>query len=519
MAMNNPYPWVSTAVAAANGYNSGGVVDAANAGFDPTNPGRRKQRPVASAASGGIPATPPVVAAPQAPVKPQTPPPWTPPLQILAKNFVRNQQPQRDQSGAMIDPFGNKIMSQADAERAVGIPAAPPSVSAASAAGTSASDAGGIPATPPAVQPASPATSAAAGQNRTATANGQTFNWNTTPDRLVGLGAAPTVSPNALVDQGVTLPDGRKLPYGAMVNGVPTFSDGSGGIGDRPPSIPRTMTQSDIAGLGARLNTVPSTAFTAAPPAFNSDNSDANIAAILRSQQGGKFGITPEMNAQATTAAIANRDPRSTLGRAALNLQRNAAGATTVLQRKAALEGLSGIDTAAGRNLLSPAALAQVNAEGQNALARANLGGQFDLAGIRERNAGQLDNTELAGKYGIAEALARPNAAVFAQAEKLNTNAIKLLPQILGLDPAGQITDPVTKKQRLPTQAEIAQGIQIAKQTLDPGSTAAPPTSQAGASAASARPTFEQVRAAALQQNPNLTDTQIRTYYNSKYGS
>ena len=75
-------------------------------------------------------------------------------------------------------------------------------------------------------------------------------------------GAAVAAPAPAAIDSGVTLPGGRKLAYGAMVNGVPTFSDGSGGMGGKPGSIPVTMNKTDIASLGNRLNIVPATAFT-----------------------------------------------------------------------------------------------------------------------------------------------------------------------------------------------------------------------------------------------------------------
>lgn len=213
------------------------------------------------------------------------------------------------------------------------------------------------------------------------------------------------------IDTGVTLPDGRKLPYGAMVNGVPTFSDGSGG----PGAPPRTMTDAEIKGLGDRLNIVPATAFTRPAPTFNSDNTDQNVANIIASRQGGKFGVTPEMTANANLAAVVNQDPRSTLGRAALNAARRASGATTVLQRKAALDdqaalrdavtrsGLAGVDNAAAQGRTNTDAAATLQRQGM-----ANAGALQQRA---LQNEGELARTDLAGQYGVAQTLASPKKA------------------------------------------------------------------------------------------------------------
>lgn len=227
-----------------------------------------------------------------------------------------------------------------------------------------------------------------------------------------GVGASPALhAPLANGDTGVTLPDGRKLPYGAMVGGVPTFSDGSGA----PGAPPRTMTDAEIKGLGDRLNIVPATAFTRPAPTFNSDNTDQNVANIIASRQGGKFGVTPEMTANANLAAVVNQDPRSTLGRAALNAARRASGATTVLQRKAALDdqaalrdavthsGLAGVDNAAAQGRANTAAAATLQRQGM-----ANAGALQQQA---LQNEGELARTDLAGQYGVAQTLASPKKA------------------------------------------------------------------------------------------------------------
>lgn len=210
------------------------------------------------------------------------------------------------------------------------------------------------------------------------------------------------------IETGVTLPDGRKLPYGAMVGGVPTFSDGSGG----PGAPPRTMTDAEIKGLGDRLNIVPATAFTRPAPTFNSDNTDQNVANIIASRQGGKFGVTPEMTANANLAAVVNQDPRSTLGRAALNAARRASGATTVLQRKAALDDQAALRDAVTRNALAnidnTAAQGRANTEAGATLQRQNLANSGALRQQALQNEGELARTDLAGQYGVAQTLASP---------------------------------------------------------------------------------------------------------------
>jgi hypothetical protein len=302
------------------------------------------------------------------------------------------------------------------------------------------------------------------------------------------------------IDSGVTLPDGRKLSYGAMANGVPTFSDGSG-------SIPRTMTQQDITSLGNRLNTVPASAFTNAPPAFNSSNTEANVDAILRSRQGSKFGITPEQNAAADLAAVFNQDPRSTLGRAALNASRRANAASTTLQRKAALTSLGNLQDAAVKNALQgiadPAALARVNAEGQSALKRQGVMSLADITRQALQNEGELQRTDLAGQYDLAGRVAQGQARTTLTDKDLNAGAIKLLPQVLGLDgTTGMIADPSVKGgMRRPTDQEIAGAMQRAKAIIQ-GRLAAGPS---GPSAAAV---------AYLKQNPNL-----RAQFDQKYGA
>jgi hypothetical protein len=258
-----------------------------------------------------------------------------------------------------------------------------------------------------------------------------------------------------------------------MVNGVPTFSDGSGPTADGQPSIPRTMSQQSIDELGSRLNVVPATAFTSPVPAFNSDSSEANIAARMRAAQGSKFGVTPEMNANADLAAVTNQDARTTLGRAALNASRRAAGATTTMQRKAALDSLAGLEDAVRRNAVggvaNAAANERTNTEAGATLQRQDMANQGALAQQRAQNAGDLARTDLAGQYGLAgdlaQARARARAAGALTPKDLNDQAIKLLPQVLGIDHVtGLIKDPnAPSGYRTPTDEETASAMARAK--------------------------------------------------------
>lgn len=262
--------------------------------------------------------------------------------------------------------------------------------------------------------------------------------WNQVASQLIAQGAAPASprgtpiavgggaatpgapvlkSPTAAtapgIDSGVSLPGGRTLPYGAMVNGVPTFSDGSGGMPGHAASIPRTISQDNIGALGDRLNVVPATAFT---------NPVDTGKPTLTPPGGGKFGISPQQSSDARLAEVMGGDWRTALGTAASNLQRSAGAASSVLQRKSALEGLGALQQSASRDaglntqgatelqrqtLLNQGQQAAENTRGQFGLAdtRARSAGQ--LADTRLRSAGQLENTDLAGQYAVAGAKAR----------------------------------------------------------------------------------------------------------------
>lgn len=381
MPTNNPYPWVTPAVAMANGFGSGGGAPAPTPAATPV-----LQSPSAAAAgqafgrvarrfrSGEVQGVNTALRLATAPARY---------VGGAADDFVRGMMgaPQRANAG---QPFGAPQLS-APSATAPTTPATAAPVPAAPAVGGAPATAGNAPATKPILWNPSTTQMRAAGA---------------IPDDPRGVPAdqlpvAPIIRP--AIETGVTLADGRKLPYGAMVNGVPTFSDGSGGGQGHVASIPRTMTDAEIKGMGDQLPTVPAgtapAPFLQAPSAFNSPDSEANIEAIMRSKQAGRFGVTPQMNAQADLAAVTNQDARTTLGRAAMNAARRAGGASSVLQRKSALDDVAGLDSAARANLLATTqgqnALDTTNAQGTNALQNTNLSGQYGLAeaDVRGRNA------------------------------------------------------------------------------------------------------------------------------------
>lgn len=193
------------------------------------------------------------------------------------------------------------------------------------------------------------------------------------------MGSAP---PAPQIDSGITL-GARRLNYGAMVNGVPTFSDGSG-------DIPRTVGTDAM----ARLTRAPSVGRADAGALANPLASDAlgytpssaqQVATLVRNAPQAITGSRPSAQqfADADRLAIASQDPRSAAGIAARNLSmdaqygrgRAAAAAQQGLQQLTDATDKSGIDA---QQAESQQALETTR--GGNALAAENLRGQFGLA-------------------------------------------------------------------------------------------------------------------------------------------
>lgn len=188
-----------------------------------------------------------------------------------------------------------------------------------------------------------------------------------------------TTQPGQTTVDRVDLPGGRSLNYGAMVNGVPTFSDGTGGI-------PRTMSEARIANPApGRLTVLPAGAgapafdgrgnFVASTPdpvgASRTDGGAlaASSTPVVPAGPGAasapplagsaapaapgisRPGVDPvqaaaaaaaadairaERNRQSDLASIASGDPRSAIGIAARNLRSQAQYSTDGLRRDAA---------------------------------------------------------------------------------------------------------------------------------------------------------------------------------------
>ena len=189
----------------------------------------------------------------------------------------------------------------------------------------------------------------------------------------------------SLVDQGVTLPGGRRLNYGAMVNGVPTFSDGSSGIPGRPGSVPRTMTDADIKNLGSQLSTYDHNAGPLASDVLGyTPSTDQRVATLVRNMQDAGTGFTPSASdyARASAADIASGDWRSAAGTIAHNLAVDAQSGSSE-NRRAALQRLSqytgAMNQADTLDQDAAAKSAQLSQQGQQALQQENLRGQYGL--------------------------------------------------------------------------------------------------------------------------------------------
>lgn len=172
--------------------------------------------------------------------------------------------------------------------------------------------------------------------------------------------------------------DGTRLPYGAMVDGVPTFSDGSGGIR-------RTVTNETIRTLGDRLQTAPSPKAPLASDVLGYTPTPEQAASLVRPTAVPITGSRPtaQQFAASERDAIASGDWRSAAGTVASNLQKDAQYAGTPRLRRAAAQTL-GAQLAgslrAGEQAVGANNEAAIDsARNANALALENLRGQYGL--------------------------------------------------------------------------------------------------------------------------------------------
>ena len=195
------------------------------------------------------------------------------------------------------------------------------------------------------------------------------------------------------LNRGVTVEGGRTLPVGAMVNGVPTFSDGSGGAG-----IPRTMDDATIKSYGDHLSRADAGALSnvlASDVTGSTPSTDERVATLVRNAEVPITGSRPsaEQFAAADRNAIALRDPRSAAGIAARNLTVDAQYGSGGARRAAAqsLQDLTaGTDAAGITAQRGENAAAITDAQGQNALDQTALQGQNTLANTALENRGRL---------------------------------------------------------------------------------------------------------------------------------
>ena len=205
--------------------------------------------------------------------------------------------------------------------------------------------------------------------------------------------------------------NGRPLGYGAEVNGVRVFSDGSGGA--NAPA--RTMTDAQVAGLanGNRISvadsgvggnisgeaagglTRPGSAAAgvlAGTPELGSADGLALVrpragavdpAAAARANQ-----ATAEANAASDLASIATRDGRSVLGRAARTaaIDANSSFGTPTSRRLAYDATLTGLNAKVGGDLKSAGDLTRATLEDQGATRRAGINADASIAGDLLRN-------------------------------------------------------------------------------------------------------------------------------------
>lgn len=214
--------------------------------------------------------------------------------------------------------------------------------------------------------------------------------------------AAAASAAQAAPVAGVNVEGGRTLPVGAMVNGVPTFSDGTGGIART--MTPEAMTQLaqersiSRADVGAASNVLASDALGGATPT-QGQMVDQRLAQIRQPITGSRPSAA--QFAEADRLAIASRDPRSAAGIAARNLAMEAGYARTPRLRRMAETALANLQASTQQSALAgqqaEAQAAETASTGRNALDAIQLRGTLE-------GQNQLANTAL-------EARLRPPAA------------------------------------------------------------------------------------------------------------
>lgn len=380
-----------------------------------------------------------------------------------------------------------------------------------------------------------------------------------------------------VVRPGATSVSGRKLGYGQMVDGVRTFSDGTG-------TVPRTMTDSQIADLakGDRLTTYssagglafgPNGSVVGSAPTSATTGVSRLVAAALApptSPQGAAapgngvlsgangYGVSrptvdpvavaaarariaiddAARNAQSDASSIATQDPRSPAGIAARNAALRVQYAPTRAARTAALDaqraliaGVHGANQAAGEQI------SQVGIQGMR------TSGELARAGI-DADAG-LARAGIDANAGIAQALIqRPRIGqtpvtledgTIAQFGEDGVARPIRTPEGLPVKPRRETLQPTRGDQYLKTVDSLAQRIlgidPISGKRADGGQPTAPEIEAAMLQARSiadqalgapnpARPTptLDQFMDGARKANPGISDAELQDYYRKTYG-
>ncbi|CAM5608938.1 hypothetical protein RLIN73S_00973 [Rhodanobacter lindaniclasticus] len=339
-----------------------------------------------------------------------------------------------------------------------------------------------------------------------------------------------------------TSEQGRALGYGAVVNGVPTFSDGTGGM-------PATMDKAAMGQL-AQERSISRADVGAAGNVLASDVTGApvstadRVASLVRNTNVPITGSRPtaQQFADADRINIATRDPRSAAGTAARNLTIDAQYGSPRLRRMAeqALAQLSAGTSNAGQAAqLGEQQQAAIGAQGATELANTDARGRNALDAIQLQGANQLADTALSarlrppqagqivqaadGSYTVVDPRTAASTPVLGKDGKPLRGALKnqeapiytsaggaqtlesLTNSILGINPNtglrdGKDAQPVTGEERFAAMQQASQMLQQLR-----GGQAAQPAASVGPPAQAAE---------FLKQNP-----QYKEQFDQKYGA
>ncbi len=358
---------------------------------------------------------------------------------------------------------------------------------------------------------------------------------------------AGTVAPATAVSQ-----NGTPIGVGQNINGVQTFSDGSG---SGPGAVPRTMTDQQIADVGKGINTIPDANFVrpapgvaasiatggAVTPEVGAPNLARPDAAVTGTFDPSANVADAERGARSDLASILNEDPRSALGIAARNARISLSGLKG--SRMSRYNGGQTPYEEAIGSLIQRANQPVIDAQqtglstqrdaGETARENVRAAAGIQDAALRRPDAKQFQlgdgTTGQMGADGrvhvvldekgnpVTEAVGKPAIDQAAYGKTLQDN----LHMILGLDPiTGMMKDPVTGKTRMPTPQELSSATDSARtltqRAFQQGNGPAIPNP-----ATSAKPTLTDFISAAkaAPQNAGKSEQELTQYYKNRYGT